>query len=310
MMSEAGPTVSVGLPVFNGSDFLPQAIRSLLNQDCDSFELIISDNGSTDDTQLICREAAASDARVRYHRNETNVGAARNYNKVFHLARGRYFKWAAHDDECHPAMLRRCVDVLDRAPSSVVMVYPLAELIDEHGRTLESTLDRIASGDPRPYRRLAHLLTSLNMCDPVFGVYRTHYLRRTGLIGSFFGADYVMLGELAMMGEILELDEHLFRLRAHTKRSMVANSNSRARTVWFDPAAATKLFIVPDWEQMVYGLLSAVRHSELSRADKLKCFATIPTVHYWRRFRAAGGRAKRRLRSLTRFSDARNPLCP
>ena len=67
------------------------------------------------------------------------------------------------------------------------------------------------------------------MCDPVFGLYKTEYLRKTRLIGSFFGADYVMLSELAMLGEIRELNEVLFRLRAHSQRSMQANTSTRAR---------------------------------------------------------------------------------
>ena len=182
----SSPRVSIGMPVFNGADFIRSSVSSLLSQDYDDFELIISDNASTDETESICRELAASDARIRYHRNDTNVGAAGNYNKVFELARGEFFKWAAHDDECHPSMIRRCVAVLERAPDSVTMAYPLAELIDEHGKTLEAPLDRIASRNPRPNRRLGHLLWSLNMCDPAFGLYKTKYLKMTQLIGRFF----------------------------------------------------------------------------------------------------------------------------
>jgi glycosyltransferase involved in cell wall biosynthesis len=297
-MTRSVPKVSIGMPVFNGANFLRRSISSLLAQDYKDFELVISDNASTDDTESICREFAARDPRIRYCRNSENVGAARNYNRVFHLARGQYFKWAAHDDECHPAMLRRCVDVLDNAADSVLMVYPLAELIDEEGHTLYSVLDRVASADSRPYRRLGHLLRELNMCDPVFGLYKTKYLQKTQLIGPFCGADYVMLGELAMMGEIAELGEVLFRLRAHERRSMQANRSVRARTTWYDPAAAHKWFILPDWEQMVWELMKSASRSDLRVLEKVKCYITIPGVHYWRRFKNAGGRAKRRLKSL------------
>jgi glycosyltransferase involved in cell wall biosynthesis len=303
-MSNASPKVSVGMPVYNGGRFLRRSVESLLQQNYDDFELIISDNASTDQTESICRELAAGDHRIRYHRNPENVGAARNYNKVFHLARGRYFKWAAHDDECHPSFLRRCVETLEQGPRSAVMVYPLAELIDEQGKVLEPVLDRISSSDPRPYRRVAHLLWSLNMCDPVFGLYKVEYLKKTQLIGPFCGADYVMLGELAMMGEILELDEVLFRLRAHARRSMQANRSVRARTAWYDPAAASRLFVLPDWEQMVLQLMRSVRRADLSPVDRLKCWAAIPSVHYWRRFKAAGGLLKRRLKAAVRPGNA------
>src|SRR2546430_8992564 len=137
------PKVSIGMPVYNGADYIRRAVQSILAQDYEDFELIISDNASTDETESICREFAERDGRIRYFRNETNVGASQNYNNVFRLAKGQYFKWAAHDDECYPTMLRRCLELLERAPARVAMVYPLAELIDKQGKTQIPVLDRI-----------------------------------------------------------------------------------------------------------------------------------------------------------------------
>lgn len=292
------PRVSIGLPVFNGADFLRLSIESILAQDFLDLELIIADNASTDDTESICREMAAQDCRIRYYRNEVNLGAARNYNKVFELSRGEYFKWAAHDDECHPTMIRRCVEILDRASSSVVMVYPLAELIDEQGTTLSAPLDRVSSTDSRPYRRLARLVWSLSMCDPIFGLIRKDYLARTQLIGGFFGADNVLLGELAMLGEIRELDEVLFRLRAHPKRSMKANRTARAVAAWYDPSSARRLLVMPNWERMIWEQVKSVRRSPLPLIEKMRCCAAIVGSHYWRRFRNAGGRIKNRIKTF------------
>jgi glycosyltransferase involved in cell wall biosynthesis len=291
------PTVSIGMPVYNGANYVRRSVQSLLAQDYEDFELLISDNASTDETESICRELAESDVRIRYFRNETNVGASRNYNKVFRLANGAFFKWAAHDDECHRTMLRRCVEVLERAPARVTMVYPLAELIDEQGKTLRPVLDRIESRDPRPHRRLARLLRSLSKCDPVFGLFKTEYLRKTRLIGPFFGADNVLLGELAMLGEIWELDEVLFRLREHRKRSMRANQSARARAAWYDPAAAQQSVVIPDWERMVWELLKSARRSSLPPEEKLRCCLVILGIHYWRRFKNAGGRMKSQLKA-------------
>src|SRR3954466_4130607 len=104
-MSTDIPRVSIGLPVFNGEKYLPEALDSLVSQDFEDLEIILSDNGSTDSTQNICREFAAKDPRIRYHRNQTNIGASKNYNRVLELARGEYFKWASHDDICHPTMM-------------------------------------------------------------------------------------------------------------------------------------------------------------------------------------------------------------
>src|SRR6516225_12321661 len=127
------PKVSIGLPVFNGEQYLAAALDSILRQDYEDFELIISDNASEDGTAAICREAAELDRRVRYSRVEINCGAAPNFRRVFQLAKGAYFKWAADDDICLPGFLRRCVETIERAPSSVVLVYPRVERINAKG---------------------------------------------------------------------------------------------------------------------------------------------------------------------------------
>src|SRR5690349_812781 len=99
-MPARAPQVSIGLPVYNGEKYLLNAIGSLLKQDFEDFELVISDNASTDKTEAMCHEFAAKDKRIRYHRNETNIGATGNYNRVFRLSNGEFFRWASHDDEC------------------------------------------------------------------------------------------------------------------------------------------------------------------------------------------------------------------
>ncbi|WP_081588053.1 glycosyltransferase family 2 protein [Gloeocapsa sp. PCC 7428] len=92
------PRISIGMPVYNGEPYLKDAINSILNQTFEDFELIISDNGSTDRTEEICRTIASQDQRVRYYRNEQNLGAGWNFNRVVDLATGEYFRWACHDD--------------------------------------------------------------------------------------------------------------------------------------------------------------------------------------------------------------------
>lgn len=93
-----GPAVSIGLPVFNGENYVREAIDSLLAQTFTDFELLVSDNASTDQTQSICEAYALRDPRVRYVRQDKNLGAGRNFEFVLDHARGTYFMWAAHDD--------------------------------------------------------------------------------------------------------------------------------------------------------------------------------------------------------------------
>src|SRR5678816_531573 len=150
-MTSSSPRVSIGLPVYNGEKYLARALHSLVSQDFEDFELIISDNASTDSTEAICRELAAKDRRIRYYRNETNIGATKNYNRVFELAHGEFFKWASHDDECHSSLVRRCVEQFDQASPSTVLVYPKADIIDDLGQVKEPSLDRIDSPSRWPH---------------------------------------------------------------------------------------------------------------------------------------------------------------
>lgn len=93
-----GPPVSIGLPIYNAEPFLEEALRSLLGQSFRDFELIISDNASTDGTAAICERHAQSDPRIRYVRQSENLGAIGNFRYVLEQARGRWFMWAAGDD--------------------------------------------------------------------------------------------------------------------------------------------------------------------------------------------------------------------
>src|SRR5438105_14597753 len=138
------PAISIGMPVRNGEKYVSQAIDSLLAQTFTDFELIICDNASTDRTERICREYAAKDGRIRYHRNERDIGPAQNYTRCFGLARGTYFRWHAHDDVCEPTYLARCLAVLQRDPS-VINCHSLTRVIDERGQTLRDYTYRVAT---------------------------------------------------------------------------------------------------------------------------------------------------------------------
>nr|MDJ0569288.1 glycosyltransferase family 2 protein [Pleurocapsa sp. MO_192.B19] len=130
-MNQNQPLVSIGMPVYNGERYLENALNSILAQTFRDFELIISDNGSTDKTEEICRQYANVDRRIRYFRNEQNLGAGWNFDRVAQLATGKYFKWACHDDLCALEFLQRCIEILEQAPN-IVLAYPKTLIIDEH----------------------------------------------------------------------------------------------------------------------------------------------------------------------------------
>jgi glycosyltransferase involved in cell wall biosynthesis len=275
------PRVSIGLPVYNGERYLRFAIDSLLEQDYIDFELIISDNASTDATQAICEEFADKDPRVRYYRNQTNLGASGNYDRVFELARGELFKWAAHDDVHLPGFLRRCVEVFEQAPSTVVLVAPRTEIIDEDGRRTMQLAESLHTARSLPHQRVADVLRKVAWATAQFGLFRSEALRKTRLIGPFLASDWVLLLELAILGEIWEIPEVLFQRRYHSGVSTIANKTQADIVQWFDTSRKTqrplfprmKLALLPQtklgWE---YG--RSIARMPMPANERLLCFFT------------------------------------
>jgi len=234
-MGNRAPQVSIGLPVFNGEQLLRDAVDSLLGQTYSDFELIISDNGSTDGTEAICRSYAAKDRRIRYYRNEQNRGAVWNYNRVFELSRAEYFKWAAHDDICGSNYIDLCVEVLDRDPS-VVLCYAETMLIDGHGQVMRPYIDRCnSSHSPVPHERFRDLIQNLGLSNPMYGVLRARTLRMTPVIGNYIGSDMVLLAELALLGRFHRIPEYLFFRRDHPQKSDRANPSLEQLALWYTP---------------------------------------------------------------------------
>ena len=132
-MNDRIPKVSIGMPVLNGENYIEPAIRSILAQTYSDFELIISDNASQDRTEEICLYYAKKDRRIRYHRNDSNIGAARNFNRTVELAKGQYFKWAAHDDTLAPEYLEKCLEVLEQ-DESLILCFPENNISEWIGR--------------------------------------------------------------------------------------------------------------------------------------------------------------------------------
>ena len=227
------PRIGIGVPVYNGEQFVAQAIESMLGQTFDDIELVICDNASTDGTEEICRRYVALDRRVRYHRNPVNVGAGPNFNRTFHLTRGEYFKWAACDDLHEPEFLRRCVQVLD-TDRTVVLCHAAGTYIDSEGNRIGGyEPDPIPNvGSSRPSVRFRDLILNDHWCIEVFGVIRREVLARTPLIASFVGSDRTLLAELGLLGKFHILPEVLFLSREHQGRSV--RSDVRSRGEWFD----------------------------------------------------------------------------
>jgi len=255
------PVVSIGLPVYNGEKYLVAAIQSFLDQSFVDFELIISDNASTDRTEEICKSFVPRDPRIRYFRNRVNVGATRNHNIVYELSTGYYFKWAGHDDLYAPNYLAECVEVLDRDPD-IVLCYPKTILIDDSGRETgryeENDLDL---NSPYPHERLHNILHHpLDMLlSPAYGLARMRCMAKTSGYGNYYGADRVVLEELTLQGVFTKIPEYLFYRRMHLESSSVSNpyySGSVQGSRW-------KRFL---------GNLNGIRRASLSPRERFLCY--------------------------------------
>jgi glycosyltransferase involved in cell wall biosynthesis len=276
MMKDVIPKVSIGLPVYNGEKYLRAALDSLLQQDYKDFELIISDNASTDTTSKICKSYADRDKRIQYYRNETNLGATRNFNDVLKLARGQYFKWAAYDDECHPSMLRKCVETLDSAPKSVILTYTRAEIIDSQGHVCGLVSDRANIRLRRPHQRMAKLLFSFHLGVAQYGLFRRDVLQHVRPFGTI-ATDRVMLTEIAMRGEIWEVPEVLFRLRLHPENALAVYKSRRQIEAWNDPSRKNCRLILPYELAVLRQHWKSVGHLRLGVVEKALCYA-VPVV--------------------------------
>ena len=262
------PKVSIGLPVYNGEKYLAQAIQSILDQTFIDFELIISDNASTDETAQICADFAARDRRVRYFRQEQNLGAAPNHQFTFFQAVGEYFKWSAHDDIMEPTWLERCVAVLDSHPE-VQLAFPLSLLIDESDEVLGKHPEyggRLMSS--RPSERFCDFVCKQNDCIAIFGLSRRRELQTTELISAREESDRYLLAELALRGAWYEIPEYLFKRRHHSE----AYSHSVARghrMAWWDTSRADSITF-PEWRSIgVYHQL--INETPLSTQERWAC---------------------------------------
>ncbi|NET55748.1 MAG: glycosyltransferase family 2 protein [Symploca sp. SIO2E6] len=275
--------LSIGLPVYNGEQFLEESLNSLLAQTLEDFELIISDNGSTDRTEEICRTYAAQEQRIRYHRSEQNHGAAWNYNRCFELSVGKYFKWACHDDLCAPEYVERCIQILEAHPS-VVLCYANTTFIDEQGNFLQNYSEDLHLDSPKPqerYRQYHRRFLYKYKCNPQFGVIRSSALGMTRLMGKYEGSDIILFAELAMLGEFYEIPEYLFFRRDHPKMSRRANPTEEELAVWYDPANKGKLQL--PMSRLLWEHLLAIWRTNLSWPEKISCYLQLRTFLRWKR---------------------------
>jgi glycosyltransferase involved in cell wall biosynthesis len=209
----AAPAVSIGLPVYNGARFLGRALDSLLSQQRVSFEILVSDNASTDTTSEIAEAYAARDARIRVSRSVTNLGVEANFARVLQEASGTYFMWAACDDWWAPEFLSTLVTALENRPDAAVAMSAV-ERVDESGRLV----DVVRFGGPSDPARLTPWQLTLQIAGGrpyhlfIYGLYRTGFIKRafTGF-APVIAADRLFMCRVAMAAPFAYVDDVLHR---------------------------------------------------------------------------------------------------
>jgi glycosyltransferase involved in cell wall biosynthesis len=232
----ARPTVSIGMPVYNGAAFLAAALDGLANQTHQDVEIVISDNASEDETEAIARAHAARDSRIRYERSPVNRGLVWNFRRVLELARGEYFMYAPYDDLFAPDYLERCLAALRRDPGATYAVA-ISVLIDADGRRIGIERLRQRVADPSPSVRFWDTLMvqgGLNF----YGLARTATWRRVGPYPMLPRGERVITAALALRGRFAVLPAELYHRRVHDAQVTAVRRDRRAELRVVDPGRA------------------------------------------------------------------------
>jgi glycosyltransferase involved in cell wall biosynthesis len=274
------PLITIGLPVYNSERYLRQSLDSLLAQTYSDFVLIISDNASTDGTAQICREYAAADPRIRYSRNETNIGNPRNFNRVSDLATTRYLKWSTADDFWEKSFLERALDVMERDPT-IALCYPQAVIVDADGGNPTNYDDVLHLVQENPVDRFLSLIASIKLAHQHLGLIRMSHLRQTHLLGTHVASDINLLAELTLYGKFFELPHRLFFRRFHKDSGSWKRGDLDHEAKRYHAAGAGRGQF-KNWPSDL-SLFSAVNSSPLPLASKVRIYRHLLKRMIWHR---------------------------
>jgi glycosyltransferase involved in cell wall biosynthesis len=271
----ATPRLTIGLPVYNGENFISESIEALLGQTFEDFELIISDNASIDGTMDICLLYEKQDSRIRLVRQPSNIGLTPNHNFTLNEARGELFKWASHDDLYARDLLKLCVEALDKHPEAV-LAHSGTAIIDGAGNVVETAKYLLKTASMQAPERFRSTLFDIGGDDDG-GVIRTEVLRRIPPRASYHHADRTIITELALQGPFYHVPEWLFFRRDHPDRAERKHDTVRSRSANMDPRRANPFWhpVGRLYAEYIWGYIGAIRRAPLSSDDRLKCFTYL-----------------------------------
>jgi glycosyltransferase involved in cell wall biosynthesis len=265
------PRVTIGLPVYNGALTIEEAIRPLLAQTYTDFELLISDNASTDATQQLVERLARQDPRIRYVRQQVNIGANGNYSFVAREARGEFLKWCSASDWVAPTFLAECVAALDAHPEAVIAA-PRTRLFTGTPSNSYDCKGDVAILAEAPLERLVDMANRLHRNNAFNGLIRLAALRQTRLVEPYMSADMVLMGHLAMLGKFLLLDSSLYYRRNEVSTSTSLQTLSERLKHHYPTMSARMLF--QHWKFQI-GWFRAVLAAPMPLGQRLRAVAFL-----------------------------------
>lgn len=214
------PKISIGFPVYNGEDFLYKKLESILTQTYENFELIISNNGSTDLTSKICKEFVAKDNRIKYFEHSKTEHPQWNFNFVLEKATAEYFVFTAADDIMTPEFISKIMNILTTNPDSVgcmCRVKTYGEVLNNF-KKINYALKRIGVGF-RPlklfpvngtYNQRLRLVLKEMPWTYFYGIFKTDAMKKSFVQERMAGFDGAVIMNLIKYGNISIIDEPLF----------------------------------------------------------------------------------------------------
>lgn len=198
------PIVSIGMPVYNGDEYLGRAIESLLKQTYKNYELIISNNNSTDNTEIICIKYLKEDSRIHYVKQKINIGAVKNFEFVLSKSVGKYFMWASCDDIWMPTFLSKTLNLLENNPS-IVCAVPIVNFDD--GKISNATSSIVGNSK----QRFSNFLSDPSDNSRFYGLYRIDIIKNviSKTNWDYYAGDWSIVAEIALCGNIVNIPEPL-----------------------------------------------------------------------------------------------------
>lgn len=275
MTQSSSPRVAVGLPVYNGEKHVERAMRAILAQTLQNLELVVSNNGSTDNTREICERVAADDPRVKFFNSPKNMGAAANFNKVFNESRAPFFKWLGHDDFLEPTALEKALNVLE-PNDDISIVHWLERMVDERGATLREYRPGQAFhvNGRTAGARFRQMLFWRKLGfggDPFFGLMRRSALGATRLQGKGMNPNYLLLQELSLTGKFVTIPEVLAE-RIYNDERVTA----RKMIQWLDPRNEIRF---PHFRRARDYFDVGLRHGNMSAWDRALTASALCAFH-------------------------------